>query len=90
MARQIAKLSALGVKGVKVPGRHSDGAGLYLVVNATGAKQWVFIYRWKQPGVKGAGRLREMGLGSFNAVSLSKAREGGGGARSARRRRRSD
>lgn len=69
------KLSALKADRLKETGRHSDGRNLYLVIDASGAKRWAFIYRWKQPGVKGAGRLREMGLGSFDKVSLQKARE---------------
>lgn len=75
MARQLAKLSPRAVATLKTPGRHSDGGGLYLVIDASGAKRWVFLYRWKRPGEKGAGRLREMGLGSFTGVSLEKARK---------------
>ena len=75
MARELAKLSPRGVATLKTPGRHSDGGGLYLVVDASGAKRWIFLYRWKRPGEKGAGRLSEMGLGSFTGVSLEKARK---------------
>ena len=80
MPRQIAKLSPRGVETLKTPGRHSDGAGLYLIVDPpgpsgeAGAKRWVFIYRFKRSGRPGAGRLREMGLGSFTKTSLAKAR----------------
>ncbi len=56
------------------PGRHADGDNLYLVVDRSGAKRWVFIYRWREPGQGGAGRLREMGLGPLSKVSLAKAR----------------
>jgi integrase len=49
-------------------GRHSDGGGLYLSVGPGEARRWVFLFRWR-------GRLREMGLGSFNDVSLARARE---------------
>ena len=55
-------------------GRHADGDNLYLVVDKSGAKRWVFIYRWREPGQTGPGRLREMGLGSLAKVSLAKAR----------------
>jgi hypothetical protein len=49
--------------------RHtSDGLGLYLQVRAGGAKSWIFRYRTN-------GKLRDMGLGSVNAVSLAQARE---------------
>lgn len=49
-------------------GRHSDGGGLYLSIGKGEAKRWVFLFRWR-------GRLKEMGLGSFNSVTLAKARE---------------
>ncbi len=75
MARELAKLSPRAAATLKTPGRHSDGGGLYLVIDASGAKRWVFLYRWKRLGAKGAGRLREMGLGSFTGVSLEKARK---------------
>jgi integrase len=44
-------------------------------VEATGSRRWAFIYRWKETGAKGPGRLREMGLGSAATVSLAKARD---------------
>ncbi len=50
------------------PGRHADGEGLYLVIDANGAKRWVFLFRWQ-------GRLREMGLGGLSKVSLAMARK---------------
>lgn len=67
MGREIQKLSARGVAALSKPGRHSDGAGLYLVVDASGAKRWLFMFRW-------AGRLKEMGLGGIASVSLADAR----------------
>ena len=81
MSRKVAKLSPRGVSTLKEPGRHSDGGGLYLVIDPSGARRWVFIYRWKLHGELGAGRLREMGLGSFNAVSLERARKKAAAAR---------
>lgn len=80
-ARGYNKLSALKAERLKEPGRHSDGRNLYLVIDASGAKRWAFIYRWKEPGQAGAGRLREMGLGSFDRVSLQSAREKAAAAR---------
>ena len=65
---QTNKLSARAVSTLKDPGRHSDGGGLYLLVKATGAKSWVFM--WSRQG-----RQREMGLGSVLGVSLAVARE---------------
>jgi integrase len=54
------------------PGRHADGGGLYLSVDADGSrKRWVLLYTLK-------GKRREMGLGSASgphAVSLKEARE---------------
>ena len=49
-------------------GRHSDGGGLYLNVKPTGAKNWLFTYRWgeKRPSI---------GFGGYPAVSLSDARK---------------
>ena len=65
---QTNKLSARAVSTLKDPGRHSDGGGLYLLVKATGARSWVFM--WSRQG-----RQREMGLGSVLGVSLAVARE---------------
>ena len=51
------------------PGRHADGAGLYLVVKPTGAKSWLFRATI-------AGKVRDVGLGSAGpgATSLADAR----------------
>ncbi len=68
MARQVRRLSARSVATLKKPGRHADGDGLYLVVDASGARRWMFLFRQ-------GGRLREMGLGGVSAVSLAEARE---------------
>ena len=74
--RTLNRLASAKLKTLSDPGRHSDGGGLYLVIEPTGSKRWAFIFRWKpHKGTKGPGRLREMGLGSFNAVSLARARE---------------
>ena len=50
-------------------GRHSDGGGLYLVVDKSGARRWAFMFwRDKKP--------TEIGLGSLvKGVSLPMARE---------------
>jgi integrase len=47
------------------PGYHSDGDGLYLVVDKSGARRWAFIYHTR-------GKRREMGLGR---MGLKEARE---------------
>ena len=76
MGRQLAKLSPRMVASVEIPGRYGDVGGLYLIVDPSGAKRWTFIFRWRQTiGPRGPGRLREMGLGSFNSVPLARARE---------------
>jgi integrase len=74
MARQTKRLSARGVTTITKPGRHADGDGLYLIVDPSGARRWLFLFRWR-------GQLKEMGLGGFSLVSLSEAREKAGEAR---------
>jgi hypothetical protein len=68
MAREIEKLTAVGVARLKKPGYHSDGAGLYLQVSDTGTKSWIFRF-------KHAGRAREMGLGALHTFGLAEARQ---------------
>lgn len=76
MVRTTNRLSARAVQTLTKPGRHADGGGLYLSISADGSRRrWVFLFRWKEPGDSGAGKLKEMGLGSASTVSLSKARE---------------
>ena len=75
MARQTKRLSARAVETLSKPGRHADGDGLYLVIDSNGSKRWVFLFRWREPGTHGAGKLREMGLGGESSVSLADARE---------------
>ena len=50
------------------PGRHGDGGGVYLVVQPSCSKKWVFRFSF-------AGKVTEMGLGSGLLVSLAEARE---------------
>lgn len=50
------------------PGFHADGGGLYLRVEASGARRWAFIFRYR-------GRRGEMGLGPLVDVSLAAARQ---------------
>jgi integrase len=68
MAISLNKLSARGVASITKPGRHGDGGNLYLVVDKSGSKRWVFLFR--RDGV-----LREMGLGGLKSVTLARARE---------------
>lgn len=60
------KLSALAVRNAK-PGRLFDGGGLFLIKTRTGGN-WIWRYSYLK-------RVREMGLGPLDAVSLSDARK---------------
>lgn len=68
MARALNKLTARKVQTLTEVGRHSDGGGLYLIVDAAGAKRWVIFFQWE-------GKRREMGAGALSAVPLARARE---------------
>jgi len=68
MGRMVQRLSARAVSTINSPGRHADGNGLYLVVDKSGAKRWVFL-TWV------GGRQVETGLGGLASVGLAMARE---------------
>lgn len=68
MARNLHRLTDTAIRKRTATGRLGDGGGLWLNVRASGSKSW--IYRWKP---KGRG-VREMGIGSYPAVSLKDAR----------------
>lgn len=55
------------VEAFAQPGKHACGAGLYLQVTPNGARSWLFRY-------SSAGRMRELGLGSYPLVTLAAAR----------------
>ena len=59
---------------VMEPGLHADGQGLYLRVEQSGGRSWVFIYHRK-------GRRREMGCGGARRVPLEQARASAAAAR---------
>ena len=61
-------LSAAVVRTITIPGTYSDGNGLTMRVEPSGTKHWV-------QRVTVGGRRRNIGLGSFPAVSLADARE---------------
>ena len=67
MGRNIHRLTVAKARALRKPGRHADGAGLYLRVRKSGSKSWIF-----QHGKNG--KYKEMGLGSFDAVTLAAAR----------------
>lgn len=73
MGTGIERLKSLVISRALKRGYYADGGGLYLQVSAIGNKSWVFRYRVRSPDPTKR-RLREMGLGSFNAVTLSEAR----------------
>ena len=60
-------MTAKQVTGRLPPGRHADGGGLYLVIDKSDSRRWVFLFTL-------AGRRREMGLGSVRALPLPQAR----------------
>lgn len=69
------QLSAQFVKSVKEPGRYTDGNGLFLQVDASGAKRWAqrIVVR---------GKRRDIGMGPFSidptkapGITLAQARE---------------
>ena len=62
------RLSALSLRSKHRPGRYADGNGLYLVVDPSGAKRWI----WR--GVI-RGKRSDLGLGSVTLVSLADARQ---------------
>jgi integrase len=66
--RTINRLTARGVESLTESGRHADGGNLYFTVRPGGSRQWMFFFRWR-------GRLREMSLGGYPALSLAKARQ---------------
>ncbi|RAK52090.1 tyrosine-type recombinase/integrase [Phenylobacterium deserti] len=66
--RPINRLTDRMVRSIKQPGRHADGNGLYLQVDDSLAKRWVFVFQWE-------GKRKEMGLGPIDLVGLGEARE---------------
>ena len=68
MARATRRLSARKVETIAKAGYHADGDGLYLVVDASGARRWAFIYHY-------ARKRREMGLGRMGLKDAREAAE---------------
>lgn len=73
MARTINRLTPGSINTLRA-GLHLDGGGLYLRVDASGSKRWVYIFQWR-------GRRKEMGLGSLVSVPLAVARKAAAAAR---------
>ena len=76
MPKSMHRLSTRSFSTLNKPGRHADGANLYLAITPAGSKSWLFIY-------KSEGKQREMGLGSAAAggIGLARARECAANAR---------
>jgi integrase len=68
VAKRINRLNARLIATIAKPGRHADGGGLYLYVDSSGAKRWVFRFRFDS-------KRRDMGLGGLDSVPLALARE---------------
>jgi integrase len=68
MTRATRRLSARKVETIRKPGYHSDGDGLYLIVDPSGARRWAFIYHTH-------GKRREMGLGRMGLKEATEAAE---------------
>jgi len=65
------KLTATAVKNAKTgdrPTKMSDGGGLYLLIQTSGARYWRYDYRY-------SGRRKTLSLGVYPEVSLKQARE---------------
>ncbi|MFX8393266.1 Arm DNA-binding domain-containing protein, partial [Acinetobacter baumannii] len=59
---KLHRLSAVAVKNLSRPGWHADGGGLFLEVDASGAKRWAMRLTVN-------GRRRDFGLGPLHKVS---------------------
>lgn len=81
MPRMTKPLSALEVKRLTSPGLHAAGEvpGLYLQVTRAGTRSWLLRYATGEKRQARSGKAynvrRDMGLGSYPAVSLAQARE---------------
>ena len=64
----MARLTAIEVKNLKIPGRYGDGNSLYLNVAPGGSKSWV-------QRISVDGKRCDLGLGGYPTVSLARARD---------------
>jgi hypothetical protein len=75
MGRGLHRLTIKFVESNKhKPGMYCDGGGLYLRVAAGGSKQRIFRYVAKDPTHPRGYRLRDMGMGPAEDLSLAQAR----------------
>jgi hypothetical protein len=68
MSRHLTDAAARKLKPTDTRLEIHDGAGLYLVIQPSGAKSWAYRYRVD-------GKSRKLTLGSFPALSLTEARQ---------------
>lgn len=66
--RTLSKMDPRTASTIKTAGRHSDGGGLYLSIDPTGRRRWVFMYTR-------VGKRTELGLGGGRDLSLANARK---------------
>lgn len=75
MARSFNRLSSTFVESVFEEGLYCDGNGLYLVVNASQSKQWIYRYSvMVDAATEKYRQQKNMGLGGYPSVSLAQAR----------------
>jgi integrase len=72
----IMKLNDAKLRTLTTPGKHADGAGLYLEVTPAGGRYWRMKYRF-------SGKEKRLAFGVYPTVSLKDARERRDGARKA-------
>jgi integrase len=63
----VGALTASGLRGLRGPGQYRDGQGLYLQVEPSGRRSWVFRFMLR-------GRARTMSFGNADLVTLAEAR----------------
>jgi hypothetical protein len=68
MSKTTHRLTAVGIGNLKEKGLYADGGGLYLRITDRGTKGWIFRFSRND-------RTRDMGLGTFEEISLASARE---------------
>jgi hypothetical protein len=64
----MGKLTAVGIRNLKEPGRYSDGEGLILKFAGSGKASWIVR-------VQANGKRRDVGLGSLADLPLAEARD---------------
>lgn len=71
MTRHIDRRSPASVDSKKLPpGRHVDGSGLYLIVDDSGHRRWLYMFR-SDTTAGGKPKRVEMGLGTAGKAGLA-------------------